>query len=134
MAIASSSPWQLLWVALRQLQRCGSYVSPSLEAWCLPCSFVACLVSVPCLQCDTPFCTHVRGCWPTFLSVLQVRSRCVSRAVQLQSSSALPAGVEQRIANLYAPDLSSCWGIECVQVAFTFASAPRGPPEPITHI
>ena len=71
MAIASSSPWQLLWVALRQLQRCGSYVSPSLKAWCLPLQFIACLVSDPSLQCDTPFCNHVRGCWLIFLSVLQ---------------------------------------------------------------
>ena len=48
---------------------------------------------------------------------MQVRDRCVSRARRLQSSSNLPAGVEQRIANLYTPDLSSCWGVECVQVA-----------------
>lgn len=47
---------------------------------------------------------------------MQVRARCVSRALQLQSSSSLPAGVEQRIANLYAPDLSNCWGVEVVQV------------------
>ena len=46
----------------------------------------------------------------------QVRARCVSRAMQLHSSSLLPDGVEQRIANLYAPNLSSCWGVECVQV------------------
>lgn len=36
--------------------------------------------------------------------------------MQLQSGSSLPEGVEQRIANLYAPNLSSCWGVECVQV------------------
>ena len=41
----------------------------------------------------------------------------MSRARRLQSSSDLPTGVEQRIANLYTPDLSSCWGVECVQVA-----------------
>ena len=41
----------------------------------------------------------------------------MSRARRLQSSSDLPSGVEQRIANLYTPDLSSCWGVECVQVA-----------------
>ena len=81
-----------------------------------------------------PFLQSCQGMLADSLSVWQVRSRCVSRAVQLQSSSALPAGVEQRIANLYAPDLSSCWGIECVQVAFTLASAPCGPPELNTHI
>lgn len=48
---------------------------------------------------------------------LQVRARCVSRAMNMQSSSSLPEGVEQRIANLYAPNLKNCWGIECVQVA-----------------
>ena len=58
----------------------------------------------------------------------------MSRAVRLQSSSSLPEGVEQRIANLYAPNLSSCWGVECVQVGavtattgLTHSSCPTGP-------
>jgi hypothetical protein len=47
--------------------------------------------------------------------MLQVRARCVARFRSLEQAGQLPADVDQRIRNQYAPDLGSGWGLEAVQ-------------------
>ncbi len=47
---------------------------------------------------------------------MQVRARCVAQFHKLMQKNVLLEGIEQRIANQYAPDIACGWGVECVQV------------------
>ena len=102
MATASLKRWQWHWVAWRLVQRYNTvlpqYPEHTLAYW------------------RSRVTQQIITLSEEVSAITQVRARCVAQAQRLQQDEALPHGIQQRIANLYAPDLSSGWGIECVQV------------------